>query len=121
MPPGLHEAGRKALREVQGRAGPHAAAEAGPPGGAERAAQRHRDEDLRDRQRPGLAALHRAARQPPRRGRDPQAGGRGAEDHAAGSAEHLRRLSAGEAERRHLRGGDGASQGLKRSVADSLA
>ena len=37
-------------------------AEARAPGGPLGAAQRHRDQDLRDRQRPGAAPLHRAAR-----------------------------------------------------------
>ena len=76
------QADREAAESLRGRAGQDAAAQAGPPGRPQRAAQRHRDEDLRHRQRPRPAALHRAARQPPRRGRDPQAGRRGAADHA---------------------------------------
>src|SRR5262249_3187382 len=89
-----------------------AAAKAGPPGRSQRSAQRHRDEDLRHRQRQGPAAFHRAARQPPRRDRDPQAGRRRAQDHAGRGAEPGRGLPTRPAPRPYLRGDHATSQGI---------
>ena len=73
-PRGVHQARREAEREArrpEGRRGrdaparhrPHHAPQGRPAGGAERAAQRHRDQDLRHRQRPRPPPLHRTARQ----------------------------------------------------------
>ena len=73
-PGGLCRAGGVARRAVYRRAEQDAAAQDGPPGGAGRAAQRHRDQDRRHGQRPRLAPLHRDARQRLRRAGDPQAG-----------------------------------------------
>ena len=53
-----------------------AAPQAGAAGGPGGAAERHRDPHRRDRQLPGLAALHRHARQRARRRGDPRAGHR---------------------------------------------
>ncbi len=50
--------------------------------------------------------------QPPRRGRDPQAGRQGAPAHADGSTAFVRRLPARAPARRHLRGHHASSQGL---------
>ena len=80
------EAGRT---EAPGTSPDRTAAPQGrPAGGPQRAAQRHRDEDLRHRQRPRPAALPRTARQPARRAGDPQAGLPNARRPAAG-APHL--------------------------------
>ena len=73
-PRGLHQARREAEREARRPARPprprcsrptrpHHAAQGRAAGRAQRAAQRHRDQDLRHRQRPRPAALPRAARQ----------------------------------------------------------
>ena len=81
--------------DFQGRAGPDAAAQAGPAGGPQRAAQRHRDEDLRHRQRPGAAAFHRDARPAGTpRSRSASWPCKVLRDHAEGSAPPLRRLPA---------------------------
>ena len=60
---GLRPAGRRARAALHRRfRSKHAAPQDGAPGGALGAAQRHRDQDLRHRQRARAAALHRAAR-----------------------------------------------------------
>ena len=79
---GVRQAGRGAAEALCRHARGHAAPQDGAPGGALRAAQRHRDQDLRDRERAGAAAFHRDARQRARRRRDPQGGGGDAEDPA---------------------------------------
>ncbi len=63
-----------------------------------------------------LRQLHRAARQPARRDRNPQAGDRRLAADAAGGAASVRRLRAGAASGRHLRGIHASSQGLNDSA-----
>ena len=68
---GLHP-GRGAAPRVE----PDRQAQDGPTVGPKRVAERHGDQDLRHRQRPGPAPLHRAAGQRSRRAGDPEGGGR---------------------------------------------
>src|SRR5262249_1238666 len=110
--PGVPAAGREAPGKVCDGAGPYAASQARPSGGPQCFAQRDGNEDLCARQCPRLAALYRAAGEPARRGRDPEAGSERATDHAAGGAAHFPGLSAGAPARRNVRGGYGASEGL---------
>ena len=69
-------------------------AQEGSRGRAQRAAQRHRDQDLRHGQRPRSAPFHRNERRRGRRCRDPPAGRRRLQADAAGSPQPLRRLHA---------------------------
>ena len=64
----------------------------GPRGRALRAPQRHRDDDLRDCQRPRAPTLHRTARLRRRRGRDPPRRSAVPAHHAGRGAEPLRGL-----------------------------
>ena len=72
----LHRAARGPGEEVRRRRARDAAAQAGPPGRARGAAQRHRDPHRGHRQLPRLAALRGHARLRARRRRDPRAGDR---------------------------------------------
>ena len=66
--------------------------ESDPPGGARGAAQRDRDQDIRHRQRQGLAAFHRDARRAIRRLGDTVARAPGTQHPSARGAHHVRRL-----------------------------
>ena len=81
-----------------------------PTGGARGAAQRHRDQDIRNRQCTRMATLHRDARQRIRRCGDTQPGDDGAGGVAARSAAAVRRLHHRRITRRHE---DGSAKVLK--------
>ncbi|CAA9355511.1 MAG: Thymidylate synthase ThyX, partial [uncultured Frankineae bacterium] len=97
----VHPPARGAGEEVRRRRQRHQPAQAGTPGGAGRAAQRHRDAHRRHRQLPRDAPLRGDAGQRARRRRDPRAGDRDAARAPAGGAERLRRLRGVHALRRH--------------------
>ena len=108
----LSRAGRPARREVQGPRRPDPPPQEGTRGRPQRPAQRHRDQDLRHRQCPRLAQLHRDARRCRRRRRDPPPRPRRPRAPPARGAQPLRRLLA----RRPARGREGRDDASSQSV-----